>query len=243
LAAPFNQSPPQGRGRTHDRLPIQEALTRETTKICKSAAASLRSNLPDLLDPGFKWFDKRPKWLIIQQRGIKKSPTYVILSEAIDGLGRSGDVVAVDRGLARGELIPNRKATYVPRDRLGRPIFPDSFVEKAQKWSEHSQDVVLGGKLSDTVILDLLNQLKSLPEIKMARPPSGTEDHFFGSVTTHDLARLLEHQYNVMLDPHMIHVGKEDKIKTFGKHIIHVKLPDTADIPVQLHIHPDQPAS
>jgi large subunit ribosomal protein L9 len=101
----------------------------------------------------------------------------VILREHVDNLGRRGDVVKVAEGYARNYLLP-RKLALAVTDANKRQIEREKKVAEARDAEEKQQA---------EAVVERLNQV----EIEIARRV-GDHDTLYGSVTTSDIAHLLE---------------------------------------------------
>ena len=130
----------------------------------------------------------------------------IILQQDVDELGLEGDVVNVARGYARNYLIPkeigveasqaNIKALELKRKKIN--INRLKAKEQAEKLQKEMEDVVVN-----------LSQ------------KAGEEGKLYGSVTTMDIASLLEKQ-GIVIDRRKILLEKP--IKTIGEFVVPVKI-------------------
>jgi len=142
----------------------------------------------------------------------------LILLERVEGLGNVGDVVRVRPGYGRNFLLPQKKAVLATP--ANRKIF-----ERQRKMLEAKQRDEL------TKAQQLAAKLAEL-DLTISRATSDGE-HLYGSVTTSDLAGLLNaagftiERRQILLDA---------QIKTVGEHAFRVRLhPDvTADLTVKV---------
>ena len=142
----------------------------------------------------------------------------LILLERVEGLGNVGDEVNVRPGYGRNYLIPNGKASLATAG--NRSVF-----ERRRAQLEKKQDEVLATAKTDAEKLSGLTL-----EIVLA---TSDGKHLYGSVSTHDLAELLNEngasveRRNILLD---------DQIKVVGDHQFRVRLhPDvTADLSIKV---------
>ena len=130
----------------------------------------------------------------------------VILREDIEKLGSRGDVVKVAPGFARNFLIPRRMA--VQATDANRKIVAqerEAWLRKEAKLKSESEDLA---KMLSAVTLTSVQR-------------AGEEGHLFGSVTSKDVAELLEKQgYNI--DRRKIQM--DENIRQTGEHKIPVRL-------------------
>jgi len=138
----------------------------------------------------------------------------LILLERVEGLGNVGDEVAVKPGYGRNFLLPRGKAELA--NDANRKVFErrrKQLEERQRGALEHAQ--ALAEKLSG------LN-------LSITRATSDGE-HLYGSVSTHELADLLNESGHEVERRQII---LDDAIKIVGKHSFRVRLhPDvTADL-------------
>ncbi len=142
----------------------------------------------------------------------------VILKESIASLGKAGDIVKVANGYARNYLLPKGKAIVADKKNVLQMERQRAAILKraAQKLEE---------------LEALASQLQSLDITIPVRV--GEEDKMYGSVTSMDIAKVIEEQgYSV--DRRKIQL--DEPIKVLGEHEVLVKLsPDvTATIKVNV---------
>ncbi len=130
----------------------------------------------------------------------------LILRESVPSLGEAGDLVNVKTGYARNYLIPRGKAIIATESNL--------------KHLEHQKRVVaekLAKELKELGALrDRLRQLT----LEVAAQ-AGEEGRLFGSVTSANVAELLEAK-GFEIDRRRIELA--EPIKTLGEHTVSVKL-------------------
>jgi large subunit ribosomal protein L9 len=103
----------------------------------------------------------------------------VILREHIDNLGRRGDVVKVAEGYARNYLLP-RKLALAVTEANKRQIDREKKVAEVKDAEERQQADAVAERLAQT-------------EVEIARRV-GENDTLYGSVTSADIAHVLEGQ-------------------------------------------------
>jgi len=130
----------------------------------------------------------------------------VILREDIDKLGSRGDVVKVAAGFARNFLLPKRLAVQAT-DSNKKIVAQerDAWLRKEAKLKGEAEDLA---KLLGAVTITITQR-------------AGEEGHLFGSVTSKDVADMLEKQ-NFTIDRKKIVM--EDSIRQTGEYKIPVKV-------------------
>ena len=138
--------------------------------------------------------------------------TEVILREKIDGLGAEADVVKVKRGYARNFLLPQGKAYEATKGNL-RHI--EHLKEMRQRREE--EELAQAEKTAEK-----LRKLRLSTELSI-----GQGGKAFGSITTSDVANLINEKSRLNIDRHQILL--DSPIKTLG----------TFEIPIKVHAtHP-----
>jgi large subunit ribosomal protein L9 len=145
----------------------------------------------------------------------------VILREDIEKLGHRGDVVKVAPGFARNFLIPRKLA--VQASDSNRKIVAqerDAWLRKEAKLKSESEDLA-----------------KMLSAVKLTISQRAGEDgHLFGSVTSKDVAELLEKQ-GYQIDRKKVVL--EDNIRQTGEYKVPVKLHREVTAEVTLNVVAD----
>lgn len=135
----------------------------------------------------------------------------VVLTEDVQSLGQTGDVVKVRPGYARNYLLPRGMAVVATRGNLEQ--------------IEHTKKLALAraAKLRDNA----RGMAEALAEvtIQVARQ-AGEEGKLFGSVTAADVAEALKSKgYDV--DRRKLHLPSDHPIKELGPHEVTAKLAPT----------------
>ena len=140
----------------------------------------------------------------------------IILLKDYDGLGESGDIVAVKPGFARNKLIPEGVALRASKRNLAIAEERKVVNKNRQKREEASNDAILK-KLSKTEIT--------------IEAQVGDEDKMFGSVTALDIHKSLEDK-GFAIDRNTILL--DEPIKALGIYHVPVRIgPDmTGDIKI-----------
>ena len=130
----------------------------------------------------------------------------IILLKDYDGLGESGDVVAVKPGFARNKLIPEGIALRASKRNLAIAEERKMVTKNRQKREEASNEAILK-KLSKTEIT--------------IEAQVGDEDKMFGSVTALDIHKSLEDK-GVVIDRNTILL--DEPIKALGIYHVPVRV-------------------
>lgn len=130
----------------------------------------------------------------------------VILREEIEKLGRRGQVVKVAAGYARNYLLPRKLA--VPATEANKKIVEQERQAALRREAKEAAQAQELANLLGTVTLTSVQK-------------AGEQDILFGSVTSKDIADLLEKQ-GYAIDRRKIEL--EHPVKTLGEHKINIKL-------------------
>ena len=130
----------------------------------------------------------------------------IILLKDYDGLGESGDVVAVKPGFARNKLIPEGIALRASKRNMAIAEERKMVTKNRQKREEASNEAILK-KLSKTEIT--------------IEAQVGDEDKMFGSVTVLDIHKSLEEK-GVIVDRNTILL--DEPIKALGIYHVPVRV-------------------
>ena len=130
----------------------------------------------------------------------------IILLKDYDGLGESGDVVAVKPGFARNKLIPEGIALRASKRNMAIAEERKMVNKNRQKREEASNEAILK-KLSKTEIT--------------IEAQVGDEDKMFGSVTALDIHKSLEEK-GVVVDRNTILL--DEPIKALGIYHVPVRV-------------------
>ena len=130
----------------------------------------------------------------------------VILREDIDKLGSRGQVVKVAAGYARNFLLPRRLAV--------------AATEANKKIVEQERQAALRREAKEAAQAQELAALLSAVTLTTVQK-AGEQDVLFGSVTSKDIADLLDKQ-GYTIDRRKIDL--EHPVKTLGEHKINIKL-------------------
>jgi len=130
----------------------------------------------------------------------------VILREDIDKLGTRGQVVRVAAGYARNFLLPRRMA--VPATEGNKKIIEQERLAALRREAKEEASAKELAALLSAVTLTSVQK-------------AGEQDVLFGSVTSKDIADMLEKQ-GYVIDRRKIDL--EHPVKTLGEHKVNVKL-------------------
>ena len=130
----------------------------------------------------------------------------IILSQDIDALGKTGEVVSVKGGYARNYLIP-RGMAVVATDRNMRVLEQEIQTRQRQLDKDRRVAEVLAEELSKVSLT--------------AAVAVGEEDRIFGSVTSQDVAGLLKEKGH---DIDKKKILLTEPIKALGIYTVDIKL-------------------
>lgn len=131
----------------------------------------------------------------------------VILRQAVENLGKPGDVVTVSAGYARNFLLPRGVAYEATPGNLKRIALERDRLEAAENERREAAEALA----------------KRLEEVSLTFSARvGEEGKLFGSVTAADIATQLEQQGFPEVEKRMIDL--HDPIKTLGVFRVPVKL-------------------
>lgn len=131
----------------------------------------------------------------------------VILNSDIDKLGRRGDIVEVAAGYARNFLLPRNLALVATKGGI-RQAEGMQRAREDQERKERESFEALAGRISGLSL-----RISSR---------AGEEGQLFGSVTTADIAEVLEKALGEEVDRRKIHTA--DAIRSVGTHEFTVAL-------------------
>lgn len=130
----------------------------------------------------------------------------VILKQDVKGQGKKGELVTVSDGYARNFLFPR-----------GLAVEADSQAMNELRNREES--VAYHKKVEKEAALDTAQTLKDM--VLTVKAKAGSNGRLFGSVTTKEVAEVLEKQHNLKVDKRKISM---DDIKSFGSYTAEIKL-------------------
>jgi len=143
----------------------------------------------------------------------------VILKQKIEGLGAEADVVKVKRGFARNFLLPQDRAYEATKANL-------RHVKRLQE---------VRAKREADEIVDAENAAGKLKKLRLSIELSlGQGGKAFGSVTTADIAALINEKSKLNIDRHQLVL--DGPIKTLGSYDIPVKLHPSVEASVTVRV-------
>lgn len=151
----------------------------------------------------------------------RKSKQQLLLLEDVDGLGRSGDLVAARAGFVRNFLLPQKKAVVADAYTLRLQA---RLKEEREKRAavDRKESEVLASKLTGQIVSTIV---KVDPDGKM-----------YGSVSTLEISRLLKEKG---FDVERKNVLIGHPIKTLGTHTINLRLKEGVPSSITLEIVPE----
>lgn len=146
----------------------------------------------------------------------------LLLLEDVEALGRSGDIVGVKPGYARNFLLPQGLAIIADKKALRM---------QARLQEERKKKAVIDRKESEEMAASLEGQnLTTIVKVDH-------EGHMYGSVSSSDIADLLQQQKSITLDKRDIQL--KHALKETGVYTIHVKLKEGVLASFSLTIEPE----
>ncbi len=142
----------------------------------------------------------------------------VVLRQSVESLGERGQVVNVAAGFARNFLIPKKLAMEATSGNL-RTVELHRRVWDARETREISEAQAYAAKLGAV-------------RLTVAKK-SGEHETLYGSVTTSEIAELLEKQ-GFQIDRRKIVLG--EPIKTLGAHAFQVKIHRQVTVDLSLEV-------
>lgn len=148
--------------------------------------------------------------------------TKLLLIEDVEGLGRSGDIVAVKSGYARNFLVPQGFAVLADKQALLRQ--KQLQEERQARAVQDKQEAEgLSGKLNGATVA-----------ITVKVDPEG---HMYGSVSAHDVVTLIQEQLGIEIDKR--YVVLKHALRETGVHALPLHLKEGVECSVTLKIEPD----
>ena len=130
----------------------------------------------------------------------------VILKEDVPKLGSRGDVVKVAEGYGRNYLLPHKLA--IEASAANKAVIDQMKASTVRRGVKEKSDAELLAKQFDGVSLNFTRR-------------SGENDQLFGSVTSSDIARELEHRgFNI--DRRKVQL--DEPLKALGEFTVPIKL-------------------
>jgi len=141
----------------------------------------------------------------------------VILLENIKKIGSIGQVIDVKRGFARNFLIANKKALYASKENVQE--VEKLKAELSKKDNEKKKEAL---KIAEKV-----NGKEYL-----VKKLSTENKELYGSVKPTEIAKLIQQENNLNVNPSMIQPVEE--IKTLGKHKVKISLHSEVDAEISV---------
>ncbi|MGM9626300.1 MAG: 50S ribosomal protein L9 [Eubacteriales bacterium] len=131
----------------------------------------------------------------------------VVLLQDVRGQGKKGDIINVSDGYARNFLFPKKLAAVA-----------DAQVMNELKGKEEARLHKI--EVEKQNAREIAEKLLSV-SVKV-NASAGADGKIYGSVTAKDIAEALASQHNIEIDKRKLQLN--DPIKTFGTHIVDIKL-------------------
>lgn len=146
----------------------------------------------------------------------------VILIADVEGLGGRGDVVEVKDGYANNLLIPKgfaiRSTKGKAKEVTQLAVEKIAKADREQKRAEETAQAITGHTFE-------------------VAAKTGEEGKLFGTITSKDIAALLDKELHIAVDRKKIHM--EEHIKTVGFHEARIKLHSQVEAIVHLKVIPE----
>lgn len=140
----------------------------------------------------------------------------VILLEPVEKLGDAGELVSVKPGFARNFLVPRGLA--LPATQANQRELDARLAQRAKQLSARKADAErLRDMLADASV-----------DIRVR----AGEDRIYGSVTSRDIAEVLEQRYGTQIDRRKLELG--ESIKTLGDYTVVYK--PHPEVPINLKV-------
>lgn len=140
----------------------------------------------------------------------------VILLEPVEKLGEAGELVSVKGGFARNFLVPRGLA--LPATQANQRELDARLAQRAKQLSARKADAER--------LRDLLADASVDISVRAG------EDRIYGSVTSRDIAEVLENRYQVQIDRRKLELG--EAIKTLGEYTVVYK--PHPEVPIDLKV-------
>ena len=143
----------------------------------------------------------------------------VVFIEDVKGRGKRGEVKNVPDGYAQNFLIPRGKAKAATKAAL-------SEVQERSKEKHEAEELAEAKKLKQT--------LESDDMVLEMKGKAGTDGRMFGSISSKQIAKALQEQYNIKLDKRKLELAAP--IKALGYVTVKVKLHRDVEASMRVHI-------
>lgn len=140
----------------------------------------------------------------------------VILLEPVEKLGEAGELVAVKPGFARNFLVPRGLA--LPATQANQRELDARLAQRVRQLSERKADAER--------LRDLLADASVDVKVRAG------EERIYGSVTSRDIAEVLEGQFDVKIDRRKLELS--ESIKTLGEYTVVYK--PHPEVPIDLKV-------
>lgn len=140
----------------------------------------------------------------------------VILLEPVEKLGEAGELVAVKPGFARNFLVPRGLA--LPATQANQRELDARLAQRAKQLAARKADAERLREMLTGASVDI-------------KVRAG-EERIYGSVTSRDIAEVLEKRYEIEIDRRKLELG--DSIKTLGEYTVVYK--PHPEVPIDLKV-------
>jgi large subunit ribosomal protein L9 len=140
----------------------------------------------------------------------------VILLEPVEQLGEAGELVVVKPGFARNFLVPRGLA--LPATQANQRELDARLAQRAKQLAARKADAERLREMLTDASVDI--------EVRAG------EERIYGSVTSRDIAEVLEKRYEIEIDRRKLELG--DAIKTLGEYTVVYK--PHPEVPIDLKV-------
>lgn len=144
----------------------------------------------------------------------------LILTEDVEKLGHTGQLVKVKPGYARNFLLPNKLAVLADRDNLA--LYEQKRAEledEARRRKENAEEAKV-----------LLDESKEL----VIQSRAGESGKLFGSITKDEIARAVKDQFKIEIDKSKIKI--DNPIRSLGEFTVKISLGTSIESEIRLKI-------
>ncbi len=147
----------------------------------------------------------------------------VLLTEKVEDLGMTGDVVEVADGYARNYLLPTRKA--VEPTEANRKKYEKVREKKQKKIEKRRESAEEAAEKLDGLVLDTTRKAQEGGSL-------------YGSVRKEDIKTLVEEEVSVELDLDQIKL--EETIENTGEHEVDLALYEDIGAALEVKVEPEE---
>lgn len=149
----------------------------------------------------------------------------LLLLEDVEGLGRSGDIVAAKPGYARNFLLPKKKAVVAEKH----------LVRLRERLKEERSKKATSDRKSSEALAKTFEEKGLQAKVKI-----DADGHMYGSVTATDVVHFFNDQLGIVIEKKNVLLPKP--IKKLGVHEVELKLAEGVSAKITIEIEPEEKA-